>query len=199
MNRQPSVACSGVAALLLAWTSQAAGQDTFSICAVDSVTGQVGSAGATCITSASTSAIIISDVHPGVGVIHTQSYWLAANQAYGSSLMDLGTLSPQMILDSLTAHDAQGNNTIRQYGVVDLVGGGRSAAFTGVNCNNYKNHITGSGYPIQGNILLGQQVLDSMEARFLSTPGTLACRLMAALQGAKMTGADTRCMSYGIS
>jgi uncharacterized Ntn-hydrolase superfamily protein len=175
------------------------GQDTFSICAVDSATGQVGSAGATCITSASTSAIIISDVHPGRGVIHTQSYWLASNQSYGRTLMNLGTLSPSDILDSLVLHDAQSNSTLRQYGAVDLDSGGRSAAFTGVNCMNYKNHITGPGYAIQGNILLGQQVLDSMEARFLNTPGTLACRLMAAIQGAKIAGADTRCMSYGIS
>jgi len=174
-------------------------QDTFSICAVDSATGQVGSAGATCISSTSTSAIIISDVHPGMGVIHTQAYWVPANQAYGRSLMNLGILSPSMIVDSLVTNDYQSNPTIRQYGVVDLVGGGRSAAYTGINCNNYKNHITGPGYSIQGNILLGQQVLDSMEACFLRTPGTLACRLMAAMQGAKMTGADTRCTGYGIS
>src|SRR5678816_2557711 len=64
---------------------------------------------------------------------------------------------------------------------------------------DYKNHITGPGYSIQGNILLGPQILDSMEARYLNTSGTLACKLMAALQGAKVVGADTRCISYGIS
>ena len=46
-------------------------QDTFSIVAVDPVTGEVGSAGASCIAG----SIIISDIHTGVGVIHTQSYW----------------------------------------------------------------------------------------------------------------------------
>ena len=51
-------------------------QATFSIVAVDPATGEVGSAGASCISG----SIIISDVHPGVGVIHTQSYWNAANQ-----------------------------------------------------------------------------------------------------------------------
>ena len=44
--------------------------DTFSIVAVDTITGQVGSAGASCIQG----AIIISDVHPSLGAIHTQSY-----------------------------------------------------------------------------------------------------------------------------
>jgi uncharacterized Ntn-hydrolase superfamily protein len=173
-------------------------QDTFSICAVDSITGEVGSAGATCITSSGTSAIIISDVHPGVGVIHTQASWLSANQAYARSLMNMG-IAPSAMIDSLIAHDVQNNPSVRQYGIVDRVNGIHAASYTGVNCLNYKNHITGPNYSIQGNILLGQQILDSMESRFLNTQGSLACKLMAALQGAKVTGADTRCTSYGIS
>ncbi len=187
-----------VIALILINCCKLNAQDTFSICAFDSVTGQVGSAGATCITSATVSALIISDVHPGVGVVHTQASWLAANQNYAKSLMNLGLL-PQQIIDSLVAHDVQNNPSNRQYGIVSLAGGGLSAAYTGSNCLNYHNHITGPNYSIQGNILLGQQILDSMEARFLNTPGTLACKLMAALQGAKVPGADTRCLTFGIS
>jgi uncharacterized Ntn-hydrolase superfamily protein len=84
--------------------------------------------------------------------------------------------------------------------VVDLFeGSARCAAHTGVNCDDYKNHIIGPNYTIQGNILLGQQILDSMEARFLYTEGELACKLMAALQGAKVIGADTRCLDDGVS
>lgn len=169
-------------------------QDTFSITAIDTVTGQVGSAGASCIAN----CLILSDVHPGVGVIHTQALWNSTNQNYAKSLMNLG-LSPQQIIDSLIAKDAQNNPSVRQYGIVDLVNGGRTAAYTGSNCTNYKNHIIGPTYTIQGNILLGQKVLDSMQARFLNTPGTLADKLMAALQGAKMIGADTRCTQYNKS
>ena len=179
----------------------ASGQDTFSICAVDTVTGEVGSAGASCIDASVIpgGVLIISDVHPGVGLIHTQAYWLAANQNYAKSLMNAG-LPPQQIIDSMIANDAQGNPGIRQYGIVDLYGGGaRVAAYTGLNCMNYKNHITGPNYSIQGNILLGQQILDSMEVRFLNTNGDLACKLMAALQGAKVVGADTRCLTSGNS
>jgi len=109
-------------------------------------------------------------------------------------------LSPQQIVDSVIANDAQGNPTLRQYGVVDFRDGVvRSAAYTGENCDDYKNHIIGPNYAIQGNILLGQHILDSMEARFLAEGGALACKLMAALQGAKVVGADTRCLSDGIS
>jgi len=78
-------------------------------------------------------------------------------------------------------------------------GAPESAAHTGSATNNYKNHITGPNYSIQGNILLGQEILDSMEARFLDATGDLACKLMAALQGAKTVGADTRCTANGTS
>jgi len=176
-------------------------QDTFSICAVDTITGEVGSAGASCIGAPQLpgGCRILSDVHPGVGVIHTQAYYLAANQNYGMQLMNQG-FPPQQIVDSLIANDAQNNPSKRQYGVVDLFeGSARRAAYTGVNCDDYKNHIIGPNYTIQGNILLGQQILDSMEARFLNSEGELACKLMAALQGAKVIGADTRCLDDGVS
>lgn len=179
----------------------AIGQDTFSICAVDTLTGEVGSAGASCIDENAIpgGCIILSDVHPGVGVIHTQAYWNPANQNYAKQLMNMG-LPPQQIIDSLVANDIQNNPTIRQYGIVDLhEDTARCAAYTAVNCDDYKNHIIGPNYTIQGNILLGQEILDSMEARFLAAEGELACKLMAALQGAKVIGADTRCMDDGVS
>jgi len=169
-------------------------QDTFSIVAVDLETQEVGSAGASCING----SIIISDIHPGVGAVHTQSYWNSTNQNNASDLMDQG-YSPEEIIEYLVENDAQENPSIRQYGVVDLVNGGRSSAFTGQNCYDYKNHILGETYAIQGNILLGQEVLDSMEVKFLNTPGSLATRLMASMQGAKIPGADTRCLNYGLS
>ena len=174
--------------------SKTISQDTFSIVAVDPENQEVGSAGASCING----SIIISDIHPGIGAIHTQSYWNSTNQNNASDLMDQG-YSPEEIIEYLIESDSQGNPSIRQYGVVDLADGGRSAAFTGENCYNYKNHIFGQTYSIQGNILLGQEVLDLMEMNFLNTSGSLATRLMAAMQGAKIPGADTRCLSYGLS
>ncbi len=190
--------CKIAISLILLLPLMSSAQDTFSICAVDPATGQVGSAGATCIGNSGTSAIIISDVHPGVGVIHTQASYVVANQINARTMMNNG-YTPQQIIDSITVQDFGNNPAIRQYGVVSLDSGGLSAAYTGVNCSNYKNHLTGPTYSIQGNILIGQQILDSMEARFLNTSGNLACKLMAALQGAKVIGADTRCAPYGIS
>jgi len=177
-------------------------QDTFSIVAVDTITGEIGSAGASCIdeTQIEGGAIIISDVIPGRGAIHTQSYWNSTNQQNAHNRMVEG-LSPQEIIDWLAAHDSQNNPAVRQYGVVDFDTNGhaRSAGFTGVNCMNYKNHIAGPNYAIQGNILLGQMILDSIEARFLNTEGSFAEKMMAALQGANVIGADTRCTNNGTS
>lgn len=174
--------------LIFCLLNYSAAQDTFSITAIDLVTGQVGSAGASCVSG----SVILSDVHPGRGVIHTQASYNSNNQNYARTLMNMG-LSPQQIIDSLVLHDAQNNPTIRQYGIVDNISGGRTAGYTGVNCINYKNHVLGMTYTIQGNVLQGQHILDSMQSRFLNTQGTLADKLMAALQGAKIPGADTRC------
>ena len=99
---------------------------TFSIVAVDPVTGEVGSAGGSCISG----SIIISDIHISQGVIHTQSYYHPTNQNNASNYMNQG-YSPQEIIDYLVENDVANNPGIRQYGVVDLENNGRSASFTG--------------------------------------------------------------------
>jgi len=176
-------------------------QDTFSIVAVDSVTGEVGSAGASCVDLGlffpTYATDFLGDLIPGQGAINTQASYSTVNQANARARMLLGE-NPQQIISWLTANDANNNPNSRQYGIAALVNGSpQTAGFTGTGTLNYKNHITGPNYSIQGNILLGQAILDSMEARFLNTPGSLACKLMAALQGAKVPGADTRCANNG--
>ena len=170
------------------------GLSTFSIVAVDIENGIVGSAGASCIGG----SIIISDIHPGVGAIHTQSYWSGYNQIMASNMMDLG-LTPDEIIDYIVENDVSNNPAIRQYGIVDIYDGGRSAAYTGSNCMDYKDHILGPNYAIQGNILLDENVLLSMEQNFNQTIGTLSDKLMAALQGANIPGADSRCLDNNTS
>jgi len=167
---------------------------TFSIIAIDTLTNEVGSAGASCIGN----SVIISDIHPDWGAIHTQSYYLQYNQNYASELMDLG-FSPIEIIEMLEENDIQNNPGIRQYGIVDMINGGRSAAFTGDDCIDYKGHITGPNYSIQGNILLGLEILTQMENNFISTTGSLSDKLMAAMQGSNIPGADTRCLDDNIS
>ncbi len=131
-----------------------------------------------------------------LGAIHTQSYWNEINQKNASDMMLEGH-SPNEIIDWLINNDSENNPSIRQYGVVDLISGGRSDAYTGENCFDYKNHIIGDTYSIQGNILLGQEILDNMENSFLTTYGTFEEKLIASIMSANITGADTRCYPYG--
>ena len=189
---------------LLFLSTRAFSQDTFSIVALDTITGEIGSAGASCLdgNQIAGGAIIISDILPGRGAIHTQSFWNPTNQANARLRMEEG-LSSAQIIAWLKSNDVQGPFAWinRQYGVVDFdpQGHPRSAALTGTNCLDWKGHKTGLNYSIQGNILLGPEILDSMEARFLAATGSLSDRLMACLQGANVPGADSRCLNNGTS
>jgi len=182
--------------------SQSHAQDTFSIVAVDSATGEVGSAGASCLDDniITGGVSIIKDVVPGVGAINTQASYNATNQTEASIKLSQGW-SATDIINWLVNNDAQNDSTRRQYGIArfDTSGGISTAAFTGSNCFDEKHHIVGPYYTIQGNILLGKYVLDSMEQRFLNSSGPLAGRLMQALQGANIPGADSRCLNEGVS
>ncbi|RMF29284.1 MAG: DUF1028 domain-containing protein [Bacteroidetes bacterium] len=181
-------------------------QDTFSIVAVDTETGEVGSAGASCVPNAGSlgGVILISGIIPGRGGINGQALVCIPHVNLNNALeqMEAG-LSPQEIIEWLQNNDAcgAGGPQDRQYGIADFdsLGNARTAAFTGTNTLDWAGHITGPNYSIQGNILLGPQILDSMEARFLREEGSLAKKLMAAMQGANVPGADSRCLDDGVS
>jgi len=177
-------------------------QDTFSIVAVDSTTGEVGSAGASCVDLTSFpgfSTDFLGELFPNRGAINTQAAYDETNQANARRRMNEGD-TPDEIINWLERNDVRNQPGSRQYGIVALVDGSpQSAAYTGANTIDYKNHVLGPNYSIQGNILSGQEVLDAMERNFLAEEGDLACRLMAALQGAKIVGADSRCASNGTS
>lgn len=187
MYRTIKLSSLAVSALLLCTTPIV--HATFSIVAVDTVNGVVGGAGASCIDNCQ----IITDIVTSVGAVHTQSWWIQANQTYAHSLLLQG-LSPDSIIALLIANDAEGRPGLRQYGVVTFAGSGASAAYTGWGNSDWAGHRTGPGYAIQGNILLDSTVVTDMETAFLTTEGPLEIRLMAALEAAKRPGADSRCL-----
>lgn len=191
--------------LFLACCSVARSQDTFSILAFDSITREVGAAGASCVDLFPFPQFnnhFICELFPDTGAVACQAAYVQANQITCRQRMRAGD-SPQQLIAYAQAYDVgAGPNDYqaRQYGAVRLGSGfARTAAFTGTNCMNYKNHIVGPNYTIHGNILLGQQVLDSMQAGFLRERGDLACKLMAAMRGARMVGADSRCAGNNTS
>jgi uncharacterized Ntn-hydrolase superfamily protein len=176
-------------------------QDTFSILAYDSITGEVGGAGASCVDlyalPFSLTNHFIIELFPDTGAIATQAAYTQSNQYVTGLRMRAGD-KPAALLNYMYNND--NNPEVRQYGVLRKVNDTiLAAAFTGSNCMDYKNHIVGPNYTIHGNILLGQHILDSMEAGFLRAEGSLACKLMAAMRGARVVGADTRCASNNSS
>jgi len=185
---------------LLLCTFAAFAQHTFSIVAVDTATGQVGSAGASCIdTTNSYNINRINEVIPGKGAINAQAAWDFTNLANAKKRMQAGD-SPQQIITWLTNNDSQNNPQRMQYGIVDIYNNQpRAAAFSGTKALDYKNHNVGRNYAVQGNVLIGQRVLDSIESRFVKAQGPFTDRLMAALHGAKFAGADKRCLNEGVS
>jgi uncharacterized Ntn-hydrolase superfamily protein len=183
-------------------------QDTFSIIAVDPATGEVGSAGASCVTGVGSSGIIdiITDIIPGRGGVNSQAYVCIPNINLQNAItrMDMGD-SPTEIIDWLINNDACGSQgfdpAFRQYGIADFDSNGdpRTAGYTGTMTDDYKEDRQGATFSVQGNILLNQTVIDNMENNFNNTSGTLADKLMAALQGANFPGADQRCLAAGTS
>lgn len=194
-------------AVLLSFQVQA--QDTFSIIAVDPATGEVGSAGASCVDGAGSFGgiiDIITQIIPGRGGVNSQAYVCIPNSNLNNAIaqMEMGA-SPDEIIEYLQNNDScssQGfDPAFRQYGVADFDANGdpRTAGFTGTSADDYKDDIQGTTFSVQGNILLNETVLNNMQANFTSTTGTLADKLMAAMQGANFAGADSRCLARGTS
>lgn len=183
-------------------------QDTFSIIAVDPATGEIGSAGASCVTGVGSAGIIdiITDIIPGRGGVNSQAWVCIPNVNLQNAIarMEEG-LSPQEIIDWLLLNDACGAQNFdpeyRQYGIADfdMNGDPRTAGWTGNMADDYKEDRQGANFSVQGNILLNQTVIDNMENNFNNTPGSLADKLMAAMQGANFAGADQRCLADGTS
>ena len=157
---------------------------TFSIVARDPATGELGVA---VQSRAFRAGAIVSYAKAGVGAVATQA---AANQTYGPrglQLLELG-LSPNEVVEHLTGSDPGRDR--RQLAVIDAQGGVR--AYTGSGTSAWAGHIEGENYSVQGNILAGEAVVQAMAAAFESSRGTLALRLMDALDAGEAAGGDAR-------
>lgn len=195
--------------MVLSISSSSFTQDTFSIIAADPATGEIGAAGATCVDgiAAFGGIQILNKIIPGRGGVNAQAYICInphTNLELAIDRMEEG-LSPGEIIDWLLTNDGCSsqnyNPAYRQYGILDFdpEGNVRTAGFTGDGANDYKEHRTGPTYAIQGNILLGPEVINGMEDGFNNTEGSLAQKLMGAMQGANIAGADVRCLDRGTS
>jgi uncharacterized Ntn-hydrolase superfamily protein len=116
-------------------------QDTFSIVAMDPITGEVGSAGASCVDLDAFNLPtddFLGELFPGLGAINSQAYYIPANQENARARMNEG-YTPSEIIEWLINNDVQNQPQFRQYGIVGKVGENiETAAYTGVATDDYK-------------------------------------------------------------
>lgn len=174
-----------LAVLLLGTALPAAA--TFSLCAIDPETGE---AGVIVTTRVPFVGRAVPWVRAGVGAVATQSWTVVEYGPRGLDLLEEG-LAPQEVLDRLLADD-QGRE-LRQLGVIDMEG--RTAAFTGADNGAWAGSRQGPHYTVQGNLLVGREVIDAVADHFESTAGSgmpLAERMIRALLGGQAQGGDSR-------
>lgn len=190
-----------VATILLVQTSAFA---TWSVIAVDKKTGQVIVASATCVAQARfpqrqpTPSRDLMDVQavivPGIGVAACQAG--ADNTRRNQNLiyaeLKKGT-EPSKILELLRQDP---DIERRQFGILDLQG--RATGFNGKNNSQASLFVAGRVgndiyYQVQGNTLFSDQVMYEAALAFTRASGTLADRVMAAMEAADLKGGDKRC------
>jgi uncharacterized Ntn-hydrolase superfamily protein len=124
----------------------------------------------------------------GVGAIATQANANVAWKGIGLSLLDEGATAGVALQRMLEEDDLRDH---RQAGLVDVEGG--SATHTGASCLDWAGGWNGPGVAVQGNILIGPEVVDAMRAAWERTEGEgLARRLLAALAAGDDAGGDRR-------
>ncbi|MBK8021483.1 MAG: DUF1028 domain-containing protein [Chloroflexi bacterium] len=123
----------------------------------------------------------------GAGAVATQSYAKISFGPDGLAMMAAGK-SAQETLAALLAADP--GRERRQVGLVDR--NGNAVTFTGSECFDWRGGLVGEGFACQGNILAGEQVIQSMADAFRSARGELADRLLAALTAGDDAGGDKR-------
>jgi uncharacterized Ntn-hydrolase superfamily protein len=100
-------------------------------------------------------------------------------------------VAPQEALTRMLSDDPRRES--RQLGMIDMQG--RSAAHSGKDNGAWAGSRQGKNYTVQGNILVGPEVVDAVAARFEATEGLglpLAERLILALEAGYAKGGDKR-------
>ncbi len=157
---------------------------TFSIVALDPATGDLGVAVASkfpCVGA------VVPWAKAGVGAVATQAW---ANTAFGPDGLGLmaGGMPAAEALDAVLEGD-DGRDE-RQAGFVD--GRGGAATFTGSGCVHWAGGVTDGTVAAQGNILVGEAVVQELVRAFGDAEGDLSDRLLAALLAGDAAGGDRR-------
>ena len=157
---------------------------TYSIVARDPDSGQLGVAVQSHWFSVGS---LVPWAQAGVGAIATQSFVEVRYGVSGLELMASG-LDARRTLDALLAADA--NPGVRQVAMID--DSGQTATHTGENCIEYASHLAGENFSVQANLMIKPGVPQAMAQAFQQANGSLAERMLTALEAAQATGGDLR-------
>ena len=160
---------------------------TFSICAIDPATGEVGVAVTTRVPGV---GVAVPWVKVGVGAVATQALTVVRYGPDGLKLLEEGH-DPQATITKLLEKDEQREN--RQIGVIDMKG--RTAVHTGTKNGAWAGSRQGKNCTVQGNLLVGKETVDAVAESFEATEGRgmeLADRLITALAAGHAAGGDKR-------
>jgi uncharacterized Ntn-hydrolase superfamily protein len=156
---------------------------TYSIVARDAETGELGVG---VQSQAFNTGAAVPWVRAGIGAIATQSFTDRRYGYRGLELLAAGRTA-QEALDEL--READPLPEIRQVGI--LAADGSSAQWTGGSCVPNAGNVSGDGWAAQGN-MLAADAWHAMGAAFDAADGSLARRLLAALDAAEAAGGDWR-------
>lgn len=208
----------GVLSLMFLLALSAPAFATWSVIAVDAKTGQVIIASATCVRQQGfpqrkplgsrdlmeVQAVIV----PGIGVAACQA---GADNTRDNQMLVFAELKkgtpPTEILELLKKQEAvrkpEDQMERRQFGILAIPDGKK------ITGQNYKAGFNGTGnsqsslfyggqvgtmyYQVQGNTLLGYDVVQKAALAFTRATGTLADHVMAAMEAADANGGDSRC------
>lgn len=159
---------------------------TFSIVAIDPATGDLGIAVASRYFAV---GAVVPWADAGVGAVATQA---GVNVGYGPRALELlrQGLTAQQVMDRLFQEDTFPGKDGRQIAIVDAKG--NIAVFTGDAANAWRGHVKGKTWSAQGNILVGQHVVEAMGRVFDEANDELAEKLCAALKAGDDAGGDSR-------
>ncbi|MFN7980046.1 MAG: DUF1028 domain-containing protein [Vicinamibacterales bacterium] len=206
---RPFIRLTMLALLVLALPARAFA--TWSVIALDAKTGQVIIASATCVRQAGfperkpNGARDLMDVQavivPGLGVAACQAGVdnTRRNQMLVYNEIRKGTPPAQII--ELLKQDPDVQR--RQFGIVMMPNGttvtdrNNTAGFNGtgnsVSSLYFAGQVGDFYYQVQGNTLLGDQVMHMAALAFSRASGTMADHVMAAMEAADQYGGDKRC------
>ncbi|MDG1983604.1 MAG: DUF1028 domain-containing protein [Planctomycetota bacterium] len=180
-------------AALLSLTFVDRASATWSLVALNRATGEVAVVVSTCIENFDAGQRL-PVIRVGVAAGVCQGFWQSnpvnRRRIFRNSLWGA---TPQQLLDLIEASD--GGFQDRTIGIVAFAG--LPVSHTGNSGGPYLGKRVGSfgdfDYAIQGGGLSGANVLDVCEAVFISTPGDMGQRMLAAMEASRDAGGDGRC------